>query len=378
MKLSQTEGVEPPVISRILRTSRRSAGAWLLLGLVLFSLVAPLRADPPKDGAKPAAAATPSKTAPAPAKPELDELAYNDGDRVRGHFLKREGNVIVFKSERFGLLRVPAAPASVTLAKPATPPASAPTPPKEPKPEGWAWLFSPTAFAKSLKEFFGAWHGKFAVSSEVLTDTAEHKSATALLQLDRKWKTDEVKFNARYDFVETNGTATTDTVKADATYRHDFASRLFLIYQPSLEWNRDFFTTDPVPLPADYVLLQQAAGAGINFYDQPDRKLRVGLAEDVFSVWTTPPQTRSQNTHTAEALFVEGEMKLPWRVSITERGTFYYSIARQTEGWENRFEIDKKLTETLTMGLQHEVRLNNPGLRVADYRRLKLLFGFDF
>ena len=371
MKLHRGKGVEPLVTSRIFSASRGWAG---LLCLLALTVLAPVRADTPKDAPKPAAAA-------AKPAPKLDELNYKDGDRVRGHFVKREGNIIVFQSEHFGLLRVPADTVTLTLAKPPAAPeglAGGATPPTEPKPEGWAWLFSPTAFARSLKVFFGSWHGKFAVSTEVLTDTAEHKSLSGLIELNRKWGSNEIKLNGHYDFVETNGTPTTDVLKADGSWRHDLPSRFFVVYQPMLEWNRNFFTTDAVPLPADYVLLQQAVGAGYSFYDQPNRKLRFGASENVFSVWTTPPETRAQNTHTAEALFLEGELKLPWRVTLNDRGIFYYSLARHTQGWENRFEIDKKLTETLTMGVQHELRTNNPGVRVADYRRLKFLFGFDF
>lgn len=376
MKPRNLTGVEPLVIPRILRACQPPAGLLLLLTFAVAGLTTSLRADTPKVSPKTATPATAAATLP---KSDLDELTYTDGDRIRGHFIKREGDIIVFKSERFGLVRVSADSATVTLAKPPASAVAATTPsPKEPRPEIWTWPFSPAAFARGLKDFFGAWHGKFAVSAEVLTDTSEHKSTTALINLDRKWKSDELKLNSRYDFVETSGAPTTDIVKADGTWRHDFPSQFFLLYQPSLEWNRNFYTSDPVPLPADYVLLQQAVGAGINIFDKPTRKLRVGLAENVFSVWTTPPQTRAQDTHTAESIFVEGEVKLPWRVSITDRGTYYYSLARQTQGWENHFEIDKKLTETLTMGVQHELRTNNPGVRVADYRRLKFLFGFDF
>jgi hypothetical protein len=41
-------------------------------------------------------------------------------------------------------------------------------------------------------------------------------------------------------------------------------------------------------------------------------------------------------------------------------------------------ELNKKLTETLTAAVRHEVRHNNPDVRVQDYTRLKVLFGFDF
>jgi len=44
----------------------------------------------------------------------------------------------------------------------------------------------------------------------------------------------------------------------------------------------------------------------------------------------------------------------------------------------NKIELDKKFTETLSIGLRHELRHNNPDVRAADYRLLRLIIGFDF
>jgi hypothetical protein len=107
-----------------------------------------------------------------------------------------------------------------------------------------------------------------------------------------------------------------------------------------------------------------------------NRNVRVGVAENLFDTWITP--TDNHISQTVESVFAEIEARLPWRIVVTDRGVWYYSFANETTGWENRFEISKKLTETLTMGLRHEVRHNNPDVRSADYRRLRLLFGFDF
>jgi hypothetical protein len=124
------------------------------------------------------------------------------------------------------------------------------------------------------------------------------------------------------------------------------------------------------------VLLQQELGAGINLLDADTRKVRVGLSENLFDTWVTP--TESHVSQNVESVFAEVELKLPWRMVVTDRGVWYYSITDRTDGWENRFELNKKLTETLTVGFRHEVRHNNPDVRSADYRRLRLLFGFDF
>src|SRR5215207_6407537 len=57
-----------------------------------------------------------------------DTLVYKDGDRVQGRLIETAGGEIVFKSDRFGDLRVPAADAVVIKAEKAAD-ATAATPP---------------------------------------------------------------------------------------------------------------------------------------------------------------------------------------------------------------------------------------------------------
>ena len=65
--------------------------------------------------AGPAAAKQPADPA-APTATTRDALVYKDGDRLQGKLLERAGDTIVFKSDRFGVVRVPAAAAVDILA----------------------------------------------------------------------------------------------------------------------------------------------------------------------------------------------------------------------------------------------------------------------
>ncbi|WP_148218054.1 DUF481 domain-containing protein [Opitutus terrae] len=327
--------------------------------------------------------ATANPPAAAAEKPALDQLVFKDGDRVRGKLVEHAGNVLVFQSERFGLLRVPTSEAEVILAQPVGPAvATTATPDQEAAvaervEEGEVsverWPFSPLQMAAALKEFFGSWHGRFSVATEVLEDARQHGSATVEAKLQRKWKNDEVQLTGRYDYASTNEVAATDMVKADGVWRHDFPRKLFSVYRPSVEWNRQFYRDGA---PSDYVLMQQEVGAGVNLFNTDTRKLRAGVSENLFDVWVTP--TDFHTSHAVESVFTEIEAKLPWRITLTDRSVWYYSIASQTDGWENRFEVSKKLTETLTIAARHDIRRNNPDERAADYERLRVLFGVDF
>jgi hypothetical protein len=333
-----------------------------------------------------------------------DTLAYKDGDRVQGHFVGREGNLIVFKSDRFGELRVLATDAVVIPAekpavavKPAAPPVTAPAnasaaakpaatvaetkkkekaaaDEKEEEERVSLWeKFSPMVLTAKVRKFFGPWHGRLALSAEVVSDTTDRNNIAADATLRRKWEKDEVQMNGRFDYSETNKLATTDVVKGSGLWRHDFDKKFFAQYRPTAEWNR---ASTLGGLPNDYVLLQQEIGVGYNIINTPARKLRSGVSENLFDVWNTSP-THSHTSRGVQSAFEEVEWTLPWRMALTQRGV-WYPVPGQPDGWENRIELNKKLTETLSTSLRHEIRRNNPDGSAQDYTRLKLLFGFDF
>ena len=319
-----------------------------------------------------------------------DTLVYKDGDRVQGRLIDKTDKIIVFDSDRFGVLRVMVENAVVLKAEPREKPAPATTVAALPaaaaldkekavqsaEAERLSVLerFRLSVLTARLGDFFGPWHGRFAFSLEQVSNTADQVSTGVEMTLLRKWKFDEVRLKGRYDFSQTNKLTTTDLIKADGLWRHDFPRRYFALYRPTVEWNRASFNNG---VPNDYVQLQQEIGAGVNILSDGRRKLRVGVSENLFDVWTTTPGG-THSTRTVESLFLEAELKLPWRMSLTERGVYYYSFASTKDGWENHVELSKKFTETLSTSIRHETRQYNPDGTTQDYSRLKLLFGLDF
>ena len=329
-----------------------------------------------------------------------DVLAYKDGDRLQGKFVEQSAGTIVFNSERFGILRVAVADAVVikaskpehaasaenknvaaTTSAPSTTPApnlrAAAEHAEAEKVSRWEW-FSPAVLTARLANYFGPWHGKIAFSTEVVSDTSDRNNLALETQLQRKWTSDEVQLKARYDYSKTNELTTMDLIKADGLWRRDFPKSRFALYRPTFEWNRASF--DKVTLaPNDYILVQQEIGVGLSLISKPSRKVRVGVSENLFDVWnTTETSTDSHDSRTVESAFLETELKLPWRMSLSQRAVYYYSIASASDGWENRIELSKKFTETLSTSIRHEIRRDNPDGRAPDYTRLKLLFGLDF
>lgn len=331
------------------------------------------------------------------ASPEAnDVLVYKDGDRVQGRLVSTDGGTIVFRSNRFGELRVPSAQAEVirngapapTLATAPTdtrvPPSSpnsaaqpAATPaPKADSPE--AELAEQRAIvermASRLRQVFGPWHGRIAFSSQLAASTSSSSQSDVVEgKMERKWTGDELRFEGRYEFSATDDETSTDLTKANAYWRHDISKHWFTILHPSLEWNGNYVVDDE---DADYFLIQTELGVGRTVWDHQGKKLRLGVAENIYNVWELTDESYAM--HNVESAFLEAELKLPWNMKLTERGIRYFSLSGGSGGWENQFELSKKFTENLVVALKHDIRRNEPDWRLEDYSSWRILLGLDF
>lgn len=308
--------------------------------------------------------------APAEPPPTPDVLVYNNGDRVHGRLLTREGDIWVFRSLRFGDLRVAESEARVITA---SAPADAAVVKGVSREGAAAPADSPERLASYLRHFLGPWKGKFVFSSQITQDDGRRADVMTEASMKRSWPKDNVEITARYDYNKTNEVDTADTFRGSGLWRHTLPRRLFTVYGPSYEWNRAS-TIDGVS--SDYIVLQQEVGVGVKAVDREDWKVRVGVAENFFNNWNLT--TQEERAARVESVFLEADLKLPWRILVTERAVYYYAFATGGDGWEHQLEISKKLTNTLSLGLRHEVRYNDPDVRTEDYSMLRLLLGFDF
>jgi hypothetical protein len=321
-----------------------------------------------------------------------DTLVYKDGDRIHGHVVEQKDGIVVFHSDRFGTLRVPAADAVVIKAekspeavaktvvaqgiKPPTTVKEAEEEEKEKKEQEKVTIwdrFSPAVLTAKVRAFFGPWHGRVGFSNELVTDTAHRDNIALEGKLARKFTKDTIDLSARYDYDQTNGAVSRDLFKAGGSWRHDFDKKQFTQYRPTVEWNRANVKRG---LPVEYVLLQQEIGYGFNVWTRPAQKARLGVSENLFDLWSFVP-SGAHGSRGVVSLFEEVELALPWRMTLTQRGV-WYPETRSAVGWEDQVELSKKLTETLSLSLRHEIRRNNPDGASQDYTRLKLLLGLDF
>lgn len=305
-----------------------------------------------------------------------DQLIFKDGDRVQGTFVRRENGKIVFQSTRFGDLSVNESEATVEITSQPPPPIVAPMPTEERQPVSDDELL--TRWRRKMEQgivrWWEPWNGRIAVSTDVVHDSQERTVFLAEGRLRRTWAQDEVQQELRYEYREEEERTTVDMLKGTGSWRHDWrGNRYFTLYRATFE--RDKVNSGSFQ-PFPYLLLHQQLGAGVILIKKPRVQIRVGVAENFFNVWSL--DTDEKSSEHVEAAFLESEFHLPWRVSITERGMWYYSIKESTQGWENQFELSKKLTDSLSLGVRHELRKNNPDSRVQDYERLRFLIGYDF
>lgn len=322
-------------------------------------------------------------TPPAPAV-----LVYRDGDRTAGRLIEHKGGTIVFESVRFGRITVAESEAEIVAASPVPSGASASAvspPPAGPpastsaaeKPEHAAHSEQRAAMNRldhSLRKIFGPWHGRLAVSTELVQGDNERRGELAELRFGRKWARDELRLETRYEFRSTDSRTDTDLLKSSAAWRHHLSPRWFVLAHPRLEWNSHYVKDART---VRYLLLQQEVGAGAFLINSKKGKLSVGLSGNQYDLWVLS-EPQGHFAKFAPSAFIEAELNLRWGVRLTERGVRYFSFHGGDTGWESEFELGKRLTETLTLALHHDVRFNDPDFRLQDNATWRMLLGFDF
>lgn len=255
-------------------------------------------------------------------------------------------------------------------AKPAVAPAAAPAAPAAPGGAESKTLIATTVrLGKGFIKWWGGWHGRIAVSASIIRDTADRSLYAVEARVKRTWKHDEVQVEPRYEFRRDNDVTAVDIFKAYGYWRHTFGEDWFSEYRPNFERDRK---------SSKAIQLQQQFGLGRHILKSKQYRVHAGLAENIFNTWPMD-RAKEDTEYSVESLFGEASLQLPWRITVTERGAWYFAVAGDSDpGWQNEFELTKKLSDALSFSFRYEVRFNNPDPRVTDYERARFLLGFNF
>lgn len=322
-----------------------------------------------------------------------DSLLFKaNNDRLKGRLLAEEGDVLVFDTERFGVMRVPRAEVTLTREDVAAavdgapvPETSAPTVvtaegPSHP-PADHAAMADPSADAAQLVMASqheptakrSPWRMHVAFSLELIHDASDKAEWIFELRAERKWARDELRFEPRYEYKSDNDRTTSDLLKLKTYYRHDFGRWWFAQYLPYYELNRQF-SVQGVPL--DYQYVRNEFGGGIRVIDRPGSILRIGVAESFYNIYLLDyPIDISLRS---ESVFMEAELDLPWRVSLRNRGQVLWYSDGGGQGIGNELEVTKHLNDFWWIGVRHEYRVNAPELQGDDLSKLRVFLGVDF
>lgn len=302
---------------------------------------------------------------------QADTLIFKDGDRVVGKLLASENGTMVFRSSRFGEIRVKSSEARVERESGDAHEVVGP-----PSPAAAAVPSADANFTSShrlVQEGRSAWTGRVAIGTESVHDASDQKSLVLDLRLERKWKKDQLHNELHYEYRTVDGVKQSDDLKISGYWKHGMPDRLFSVCRSSIEWNR-YAILDNVFTP--YVVVQQELGFGYRLLNQPTHKISTGISENLFNGRAIHSERRVRAR--VESAFVEMDLKLPFDTKLIQRSVFYYSTELGRSGVESNVELSRRLTTTLSLGLQHQYQRNLPDLRLQAFERLRLLLGYDF
>lgn len=298
-----------------------------------------------------------------------DTLVLDNGDEITGTLIGTEGDTLIFESPRFGILKIPSETARVERSIQAE---GLPDEEATPKPTDTPQQ-KPAVVPDKLHRGI-PWEGRFSTSTEILHNTQSEQRIKVDFRLEKRWRDDEFRFKPRYEFKQSDGVTETDVFNADIYYRHDLPHRLFVLYAPQIEEDRDYRVSG---LPLDYRLVRQELGGGVRVVEHDKSVLRLGLARNHYGLRLLNYSLDA--TLWSTSLFAEAELDLPFEIDIRNRGEYHrYEETDAVDGWENEFEISKRLIGAVVLSLKHEYRRNAPEIKGEDYSKFVFLVGVDF
>ncbi|MBK8858237.1 MAG: DUF481 domain-containing protein [Opitutaceae bacterium] len=308
-------------------------------------------------------------------------LIYSDGNQITGQLIA-DG---VFASDRFGEVRfqsnearfeadaeyvqtarVPSAasPAETELAASQPPPDAGNPAPHTGKSSPRGWKFKLSGFLDRTFE-----------------DGDHKREYFVSLNADRpKQGADEFSARADYEYTRKHGRLDKRKATAAVEWRHDLGrSDFFTFVRPYAEYDGVNLSAAEALLfgrtRLNYFFALQQVGLGYRLYDSP------GFTSSLVGSWNWffVDLFDVLHGHTdAPSLLLENDLQLPWRFEFKQRAEMFHLRASGTIGWENRFDLTRRLTPHLFITLRHEYRRDYPVVSANRIDRLRLLFGAEF
>jgi len=313
--------------------------------------------------------------------PVRGRLIYSDGNQITGQ-LVTDG---VFASDRFGEVRFLSGEARFEASTENVPTARAPAA-ASPAETGLAVTQPPGGAEKSAipagKTSPRAWKFKLSGFLDRTFEDGDHKREYFLsLRADRpKQGADEFATHADYEYTRKRGRLDKRKATGFLEWRHDLGTSDYFTYARSYgEYDGTNLSTTEAALygrsRVNYYFVEQQVGLGYRLIASPRFSSSLVGAWNWFYVEVFDLVKGSND---APSILLENDLQLPWRLEFKQRAEMFYLKTNDRIGWENRFDLTRRLTSRLSITLRHEYRRDYPVVSANRIDRLRLLFGADF
>lgn len=326
----------------------------------------------------------------APGAAWADTLVLRSGERLKGTVVRQEGEVVVFRSQALGEVRLPRAqvvawPESYVLDVademalesqqppeaadwPSTPAAPAPTAaPTAPEVEDGALAASapvPLSWWQRLRAHpavdwwvshrpLREWKSSVNFTYKLLEARDDRQDLNFRFESNRRTERGEYRLSARYDYVEItnmagNTYAATDRLQAGARLRHDLSKRTFL------QGDTRYLSDGVAKIDRE---LAQSLGFGWRLVDSARVRATV-TPSATLQAQELASQTNQWNYQAT--LFQDFRYKINDRLTFFEEADFSVSPGDEADyqvGFSARMEA--KLTTAVAADLRYELDINN-------------------
>lgn len=301
-----------------------------------------------------------------------DWLEFNNGESVTGHYLKTDGNIIVFQSSRFGLLKVSVNDAHVvtgsvtTSAAPPVTPATVKVTPataasKPPPPETTS---APPVMASAPSR---KWKGRIDVLLDYVWDVIDNRETRVQGTAERLSGKEHYLFYANIDYLYNNHLLQQDRREGKFAWEHQLTRTLYSIAEPDYLHEIRQTSVDQY---------QMRVGVGARLFQTDRSQVRVAVLTYFSRLDIPAVNQRVENIY--PAIRLDSKWQIFHGLKFEQEGTAYYIPNGGESGVDNKTSLVKDIAGGITLTLQHEFHLEEIPHASATRNELKLLLGYGF
>jgi len=301
-----------------------------------------------------------------------DWLEFKNGERVAGHYVKTDGDMIFFQSTRFGELHVSTDEARVQFSPPPPSPvsvtgaaASAMASALAARIAATESTAAPPAIATQERH---KWKGRIDTLFDFVWDNHNTSRETKVQgNAERLSGKEHYLAYLNIDYLYNQNTLVQDRLEGKFTWEHQLSHSLYSIAEP------DYLHEIRQTRIHQY---QVRTGLGTQLFQTDRSQVRVAVLAYFSRLDIPAAHSRTYDVYPAVRLDSEWEI---WHgLKFKQEGNAYYIPSSGTGGVDNTLSLVKDLFGGITLTLQHEYHHEEITNASITRNELKLLLGYAF